>query len=78
MKELGLKDSAKGSWLTVHHAIEELMSQVGIQPVNGKLHIQVVADAVRVFRRSTLTTIAIRALQGSDRNFNSMTTMSIL
>jgi len=50
MKELGLKDSAKGSWLTVHHAIEELLSHVGIQPVNGKVHIQVVADAVRVFR----------------------------
>ena len=74
MQQLGLKDSAKGSWLTVHQAIEELMSQVGIQPVNGKLHIQV---AVRVFRRSAVTTIAVRALQ-CDRNYNSMTTMSIL
>ena len=78
MKDLGLKDSARGSWLTVHQAIEELMSHVGIQAVNGKIYIQVVADAVRVFRRSALTTVAIRALQAGDPNYNSMTTMSVL
>ena len=78
MKDLGLKDSARGSWLTVHQAIEELMSHVGIQAVNEKIYIQVVADAVRVFLRSALTTVAIRALQAGDPNYNSMTTMSVL
>ena len=77
MKDLGLKDGARGSWLSVDLAIEELMRHVGTSPVDGKLHVQVMADAVRVFRKTAFTTVALRALQGT-QDYNSMATMNIL
>ena len=77
MKELGLIDRPQGSWLTVNQAVEELMEHVGVKPIDGTLYIQVMADAVRVFRRSAFTTVAIRALQDVP-DFNSMTSMCIL
>ena len=77
MKDLGLKDSKRGSWLSVALAIEELMRHVGTLPVNGKVHVQIMADAVRVFRKTAFTTIGLRALQGT-LDYNSMATMTIL
>ena len=77
MKELGLHDGPKGSWLQVDLAIEELMRHVGSSPINGKLHVQIMADAVRVYRKTAFTTVALRALQAG-QDYNSMTTMTIL
>ena len=77
MKDLGLKDGKLGSWLDVQLSIEELMSHVGADPVNGKLQVQIMADAVRVYRKTAFTTVAIRALQGTP-DYNSMATMTIL
>lgn len=68
MKELGLYDGPKASWL---QAIEELMRHVGSSPINGKLHVQIMADAVRVYRKTAFTTVALQALQGGqDYNFD--------
>ena len=78
MVKLGLRDGAAGAWLSVDKAIENLMAQVGEQPCDaGKLHIQIMADAVRVYRKTVFTTVAIRALQSSV-NYNSMTSLTVL
>ena len=77
MKALGLTESRKGAWLGVDKAIEALMETVGIRALNGILHVQVMADAVRVYRRTAFTVVAIRALQ-PEPDFNSMTTTCIL
>ena len=77
MKDLGLKDGLRGSWLQVDLAIEELIRHVGTSAINGKLYIQIMADAVRVYRKTAFTTVALRALQGG-QDYNSMTTMTIL
>ena len=78
MVKLGLRDGAAGAWLSVDKAIENLLSQVGVQPcAAGKLHIQIMADAVRVYRKNVFTTVAIRALQSSV-DYNSMTTLTVL
>ena len=76
MKDLGLHDGSKGSWLQVDLAIEELMRHVGSSPINGKLHVQIMAD-VRVYRKTAFTTVALRALQAG-QDYSSMTTMTIL
>ena len=77
MRKLGLTESRSGSWLAVDQAIEALMTTVGVRPSNGKLHVQVMADAVRVYRKTAFTVVALRALQ-DDPDFNSMTTICIL
>ena len=77
MMQLGLTESRKGAWLGVDKAIEALIETVGARTANGKLHIQIMADAVRVYRRTAFTVVAIRALQ-DDPNYNSMTTTCIL
>ena len=77
MRDLGLIDGLKGSWLQVDLAIEELMGHVGTCPINGKLYVQVMADAVRVYRKTAFTTVALRALQGG-QDYNSMTPMTVL
>ena len=77
MDDLGLKDTASGSWLSVDRAIEELMGHVGVYESGGKLYVQVLADAVRVYRKTAFTTVGLRALQ--DRpDYNSMCTMTLL
>jgi len=78
MVKLGLRDGAAGAWLSVDKAIEKLMEQVGEQPCDaGKLHVQIMADAVRVYRKTVFTTVAIRALQSS-LNYNSMSSLTVL
>ena len=77
MKKLGLDDSARGAWLSVPSAVEALIEHVGAKPSNGKLHIQVMADAVRVYRKTAFTVVALRALQDTP-DYNSMTSMIIL
>ena len=76
--ELGLKDSDGGAWLNVDRAITHLIEEVGLPTITGgKIHIQVMADAVRVFRKTAFTTVAIRLLQDTP-TYNSMTSMHIL
>ena len=77
MDELGLQDKPSGSWLACDKAIQELMSHVGVCPSSEKVHVQVIADAVRVYRKTAFTTIGLRALQNK-ADFNSMSTMTLL
>ena len=77
MKNLGLQEHSRGAWLSVESAVEALIDHVGAKPSNGKLHVQVMADAVRVYRRTAFTVVGLRALQDTP-DYNSMTTMIIL
>ena len=77
MKKFGLADSTRGAWLSVDAAVEALIELVGAKESKGKLHIQVMADAVRVYRKTAFTVVALRALQDIP-DYNSMTTMIIL
>ena len=77
MRKLGLTESRAGSWLSVDLAIEALMEAVGARSSNGKVHVQVMADAVRVYRKTAFTVVALRVLQ-DDRDYNSMMTTCIL
>ena len=79
LAELGLKDSDGGAWLSVDRAITHLIQEVGLPSTNdsGKVHIQVMADAVWVFRKTAFTTAALRLMQDTP-TYNSMTSMHIL
>ena len=77
MLQLGLKETTAGSWLCVSKAIESLIEQLEAKPRHGKYFIQVMADAVRVYRNTAFTVVAIRVLQDVV-DFNPMTSICVL
>ena len=78
MGELGVQETPAGAWLAVDEAIEDLMRHVGVFPAaDGKVYVQVMADAVRVYRKAAFCTVGVRALQPRV-DYNSMCTMTLL
>ena len=79
MGELGVQETPAGAWLAVDEAIEDLMRHVGVFPAaDGKVYVQVMADAVRVYRKAAFCTVGVRALQGRVVCNSMCTTMTLL
>ena len=57
--------------------LRDIMAGPCVQDADGKYNIQIMADAVKVFRTSMVTNVGIRALDASD-NFNSLTGIRLM
>ena len=57
--------------------IDRAVDELKFRDTNGKAHIQILADGVRVFRTAMMTNVGIRVLDNSDA-YTSMQSMKLM
>ena len=77
MERRGLRWYKVGARICAATLIDKALSEHSFRDVNGRAHIQILADGVRVFRNAMMTNIGIRVLDNSD-SYNSMQSMKLM
>ena len=77
-EEEGLKLTwdAKGAYVDVRHAMKAIIDRRAGD--KSEMHLQVLGDAIRALKSTTLTNVGIRKLDGTSSTWNPVTAMRAL
>ena len=77
MERRHLRWDLNGARICPAKLLDEAVNEFDFRDSNGRAHIQVLADGVRVFRTAMMTNVGIRVLDDSD-SYNSMQSMKLM